>query len=165
MNYKDKRILVTGGAGFIGSEVVSQLLKKNAMVTVLDNFSSGKRQYLKNNKKNLKIIKGDITDEKIVSRSVKDQEYVIHLAALPFIPDSFYYPADFFNVNTTGSVNLLWKSMCLRRWPLLEKPKRPFNTESWRLFYLSRQQFDYPSRQVLMMDESHNVYNYEFHYL
>ena len=111
MNYKDKRILVTGGAGFIGSEVVSQLLKKNAMVTVLDNFSSGKRQYLKNNKKNLKIIKGDITDEKIVSRSVKDQEYVIHLAALPFIPDSFYYPADFFNENTTGSVNLLWKSI------------------------------------------------------
>ena len=111
MNYKDKRILVTGGAGFIGSEVVSQLLKKNAMVTVLDNFSSGKRQYLKNNNKNLKIIKGDITDEKIVSRSVKDQEYVIHLAALPFIPDSFYYPADFFNVNTTGSVNLLWKSI------------------------------------------------------
>ena len=51
MNYKDKRILVTGGAGFIGSEVVSQLLKKNAMVTVLDNFSSGKRQYLKNNKR------------------------------------------------------------------------------------------------------------------
>ena len=111
MNYKDKRILVTGGPGFIGSEVVSQLLKKNAMVTVLDNFSSGKRQYLKNNNKNLKIIKGDITDEKIVSRSVKDQEYVIHLAALPFIPDSFYYPADFFNVNTTGSVNLLWKSI------------------------------------------------------
>ena len=111
MNYKDKRILVTGGAGFIGSEVVSQLLKKNAMVTVLDNFSSGKRQQLKNNNKNLKIIKGDITDEKIVSRSVKDQEYVIHLAALPFIPDSFYYPADFFNVNTTGSVNLLWKSI------------------------------------------------------
>ena len=90
MNYKDKRILVTGGAGFIGSEVVSQLLKKNAMVTVLDNFSSGKRQYLKKDKKNLKIIKGDITDEKIVSKSVKDQEYVIHLAALPFIPDSFY---------------------------------------------------------------------------
>ena len=111
MNYKDKRILVTGGAGFIGSEVVSQLLKKNAMVTVLDNFSSGKKQYLKKDKKNLKIIKGDITDEKIVSRSVKDQEYVIHLAALPFIPDSFYYPADFFNVNTTGSVNLLWKSI------------------------------------------------------
>ena len=110
LNYNEKRILVTGGAGFIGSEVVSQLIKKNAMVSVLDNFSSGKKQYLPK-KKNLKIIKGDITDEKIISRSVKDQEFVIHLAALPFIPDSFYYPADFFNVNTTGSVNLLWKSI------------------------------------------------------
>ena len=110
LNYKDKRILVTGGAGFIGSEVVSQLVKKNATVTVLDNFSSGKKQYLPK-KKNLKIIKGDITDEKIIRRSVKDQEFVIHLAALPFIPDSFYYPADFFNVNTTGSVNLLWESV------------------------------------------------------
>ena len=98
-NLKDKRILVTGGAGFIGSEVVSQLVKKNAKVTVLDNFSSGKKEYLPKNNKNLRIIKGDITDEKIVTRSVKDQESVIHLAALPFIPDSFYYPADFFNVN------------------------------------------------------------------
>ena len=110
LNYNEKRILVTGGAGFIGSEVVSQLIKKNSMVTVLDNFSFGKKQYLPK-KKNLKIIEGDITDEKVVSRAVKDQEFVIHLAALPFIPDSFYYPADFFNVNTTGSVNLLWKSI------------------------------------------------------
>ena len=78
MNYKDKRILVTGGAGFIGSEVVAQLTKKNATVTVLDNFSSGKKQYLKNNKKNLKIIKGDITDEKIVSKAyIKMTQYQI----------------------------------------------------------------------------------------
>jgi len=110
LNYNEKRILVTGGAGFIGSEVVSQLIKKNAMVSVLDNFSSGKKQYLPK-KKNLKIIKGDITDEKVVSRAVKDQEFVIHLAALPFIPDSFHYPANFFNVNANGSVNLLWKSI------------------------------------------------------
>jgi len=55
-NLKDKRILVTGGAGFIGSEVVSQLVKKNAKVTVLDNFSSGKKEYLPKNNKNLRII-------------------------------------------------------------------------------------------------------------
>ena len=110
LNYNEKRILVTGGAGFIGSEVVSQLIKKNAMVTVLDNFSYGKKQYLPKKKK-LKIIKGDITDEKVVNRAVKDQEFIIHLAALPFIPDSFHYPANFFNVNANGSVNLLWKSI------------------------------------------------------
>jgi nucleoside-diphosphate-sugar epimerase len=109
--FQDRRILVTGGAGFIGSEVVKQLIKKNSIVTILDNFSSGKKQYLPKNAKKLKIIKGDITDEKIVTKAVKDQDSVIHLAALPFIPDSFYYPADFFNVNTTGSVNLLWKSI------------------------------------------------------
>jgi dTDP-glucose 4,6-dehydratase len=110
-NLQDTRILVTGGAGFIGSEVVKQLIKKNSFVTVLDNFSSGKKQYLPKNTKKLKIIKGDITDEKIVAGAVKNQDYVIHLAALPFIPDSFYYPANFFNVNTIGSVNLLWKSI------------------------------------------------------
>ena len=55
-NMKDNRILVTGGAGFIGSEVVKQLIKKNAIVTVLDNFSSGKRQYLPKKTKKLKYL-------------------------------------------------------------------------------------------------------------
>ena len=55
LNFKEKRVLVTGGAGFIGSEVVSQLIKNKAKVTVLDNFSSGKKHYLPKNK-NLKIL-------------------------------------------------------------------------------------------------------------
>ena len=140
LNLKDKRILVTGGAGFIGSEVVSQLIKKNAIVTVLDNFSSGKKQYLPKNNKKLKIIKGDITDEKIVKRAVKDQESVIHLAALPFIPDSFYYPADFFNVNTTGSVNLHWKSIQ--------------SNSVDRFIHISTSEV-YGSAQFVPMDENH----------
>ena len=140
LNLKDKKILVTGGAGFIGSEVVSQLIKKNAVVTVLDNFSSGKKQYLPKNNKKLKIIKGDIIDEKIVKRAVKDQESVIHLAALPFIPDSFYYPADFFNVNTTGSVNLLWKSIQ--------------SNSVDRFIHISTSEV-YGSAQFVPMDENH----------
>ena len=110
MNFKEKRVLVTGGAGFIGSEVVSQLIKSGAMVTVLDNFSSGKKHYLPKNK-NMKIVKGDIRDEKIAARVIKDQEAVVNLAALPFIPDSYFYPGDFFSVNTIGSVNMLWNSI------------------------------------------------------
>ena len=106
MNFRDKRVLVTGGAGFIGSEAVKQLLDNDAIVTVLDNFSSGKMQYLPKNKK-LKVIKGDILNETIVTKAVKDQEIVLHFAALPFIPDSYYYPADFFKVNTVGSVNMI----------------------------------------------------------
>ncbi len=110
MTLKEKRVLVTGGAGFIGSETVKQLLENKNLVTVLDNFSSGKKQYLPKNK-NLKIIKGDIQDEKVVKKSVKDQEIVINLAALPFIPDSYYYPTDFFKANTIGSVNMILQSV------------------------------------------------------
>ena len=109
MNFNDKRVLVTGGAGFIGSEVVLQLVKHGAKVTVLDNFSSGKRHYISKHK--IRIVKGDITNEKIVSKTVKDQEIVFNLAALPFIPDSYYYPVDFFQVNTIGSMNVLWSSI------------------------------------------------------
>ena len=79
--FQDKAVLVTGGAGFIGSEAVQQLLSEEAKVTVFDNFSSGKRQYLPKKDKNLRIIKGDITDEKAVNKATKDQEIIFHFAA------------------------------------------------------------------------------------
>ena len=77
MDFKEKRVLVTGGAGFIGSEVVRQLLSQNATVTVLDNFSSGKKQYLPKNK-NLKIVKADIRNEAKVAKNIKNQEIIIN---------------------------------------------------------------------------------------
>ena len=101
--------MVTGGAGFIGSELVSQLVEYGAKVTVLDNFSSGKRHYISKHK--IRIIKGDVVDEKIVTKTIKDQEIVFNLAALPFVPDSYYYPVDFFRVNTIGSMNVLLASI------------------------------------------------------
>ena len=110
-NLQDKRVLVTGGAGFIGSETVNQLLNQGYLVTVFDNFSSGKMRYLPKQNKNLSIIKGDITNELAVAKATKNQEAIIHLAALPFIPDSFYYPVDFFKVNTIGSMNLFWSAV------------------------------------------------------
>ena len=139
LDFKEKRILVTGGAGFIGSEVVSQLIKKKALVTVLDNFSSGKRQYLPKSNK-LKIVKGDIRNKKTVSKVVKDQEAVINLAALPFIPDSFFYPADFFSVNTIGSVNMLWNSI---------------KSKTTDLFIHISTSEVYGSAQTVPMDENH----------
>jgi dTDP-glucose 4,6-dehydratase len=110
-NLQDKRVLVTGGAGFIGSETVNQLLNQGYLVTVFDNFSSGKMHYLPKENKNLSIIKGDITNESAVIKATKNQEAIIHLAALPFIPDSFYYPVDFFKVNTVGSMNVFWSAV------------------------------------------------------
>tara|TARA_B100000745_G_scaffold94870_1_gene59935 strand:+ start:5405 stop:6388 length:984 start_codon:yes stop_codon:yes gene_type:complete len=139
MNLKNKRVLVTGGAGFIGSEVVSQLLEKKSLVTVFDNFSSGKRQYLPKSKQ-LKIIKGDIRDEKITAKAIKDQEVIINLAALPFIPDSFHHPSDFFSVNTMGSVNVLWNAI---------------NAKTPELFIHISTSEVYGSAQKTPMDENH----------
>jgi len=139
LGFRDKRVLVTGGAGFIGSEVVSQLLQKNAFVTVLDNFSSGKKEYLPQNKK-LKIVKGDIRDEKVTAKVLKDQEVIINLAALPFIPDSFYHPSDFFSVNTLGSVNILWQAI---------------KAETSELFIQISTSEVYGSAQTIPMNENH----------
>ena len=130
---------MTGGAGFIGSEVVAQLLKKGAIISILDNFSSGKKQYLPRNKK-LNVFKGDIRDEKLTAKAIKDQEVIINLAALPFIPDSFFHPSDFFSVNTMGSVNLLWQAI---------------NAKTSELFIHISTSEVYGSAQKIPMDENH----------
>src|SRR6267378_213035 len=105
----DKRILVTGGAGFLGSSVVRELCHAGAEVAVLDNFSSGKKEYLNNitHTNGLTVIEGDICDVGIVEKSMRETELVIHLAALPFVPDSYYHPRDFFRTNVDGTLNLL----------------------------------------------------------
>jgi dTDP-glucose 4,6-dehydratase len=98
--------LVTGGAGFIGSELVRQLCDNGANVSVFDNFSSGKIEYLKG--LNVKIIRGSIPNKEDVKLALKDQEIVFHLAAFPFIPDCYSHPLEFFRVNTMGTVYLMW---------------------------------------------------------
>jgi len=107
---KNKRILVTGGAGFIGSEVVRQLSEVGAKIIVFDNYSSGRKKYLEE-VTNISQIKGSITNRKQVNDIVKKADYIINLAALPFIPDSYYYPNEFFKVNTEGTINLVTASI------------------------------------------------------
>jgi len=111
---KDKKILVTGGDGFIGSEVVRQITNSGGNVIVYDNFSSGKRKYLKNIP-NIEIIKGDIKNKTLLEKSMKKCEYVINLAALPFIPDSYNFPQQFFDVNTIGTLNVILAAMKNRK--------------------------------------------------
>jgi dTDP-glucose 4,6-dehydratase len=102
---KNKQVLITGGCGFIGSEITKQLSKAGAKITILDNLSSGKEQYVKG-LPNVTLLKGDLANTDLVQKAVKNKEYIIHLAALPFIPDSYYYPMEFFEVNVNATINL-----------------------------------------------------------
>ena len=85
---KNSNVLVTGGCGFIGSEVTKQLSQIGANVTVIDNFSSGKRKYVENFS-NVNIHEGDLGNETTMNSLVKEKDYIINLAALPFILNFF----------------------------------------------------------------------------
>jgi dTDP-glucose 4,6-dehydratase len=105
----NKQVLVTGGAGFIGSEVIRQLSELGSRVLVFDNYSSGRRKYL-DGIKNITQVKGTITNRHQLDKIVAKVDYIINLAALPFIPDSYFYPNEFFKVNTEGTINLVTSS-------------------------------------------------------
>ena len=102
---KNKEILVTGGCGFIGSEIVKQLSQIGANITVIDNLSSGKEKYIQG-LSNVKLIIADLLDNDAVKSAVKDKEYVINNAALPFIPDSYFIPKKFFDVNVNATISM-----------------------------------------------------------
>lgn len=106
MKLKNKRILVTGGAGFIGSHLVDELVKQNEVI-VLDNFVQGSMDKLKNAKKDkkLKIVKGDIRVIATVNKLMKDIDVVYHLATQG-VRVSINNPFEVHDVNATGSLNL-----------------------------------------------------------
>jgi len=106
-----KKFLVTGGAGFIGSNIVEELLKRGHSVKVLDNFSSGKRENLKNFDKDIELIEGDIRSYHIVREAVKGVEIVLHQAALPSVPRSIKDPITTNDVNVNGTLNILEASV------------------------------------------------------
>jgi len=105
---KGEKILVTGGAGFIGSNLVKKLLNIGSYVTVLDDFFTGKEENLPKDK-NLEIIKGSVTDKKLVKDLVKRSTYIFHLAARNIII-STKNPEEDFNVNIGGTLNILLAS-------------------------------------------------------
>jgi UDP-glucose 4-epimerase len=100
-------MLVTGGAGFIGSHIVERLVGLGHEVRVLDNFSTGRRENLSSLEGGIDIIEGDIRDVPSVERAVKGVEVVFHEAALASVPRSVADPASSNEVNVTGTLNLL----------------------------------------------------------
>jgi len=105
--YKKKRILVTGGAGFIGSHLAQTLASYNAHVTVLDDFSTGCISNLSPFLSNISLIASDITSFKTCLKATKKQDIVFHLAAMTSVPESVNSPALCEKINSEGTSNLL----------------------------------------------------------
>lgn len=99
------RIFVTGGAGFIGANLVRMLLVHGYQVTVLDNLSTGRREYL--NDLPIEFIEGDILDTALIRQAVPGHTGVIHLAAQTGVPGSLADPQRDCLINVTGTLNLL----------------------------------------------------------
>lgn len=105
---KNQKVLVTGGAGFIGSHLVDRLLEDGHNVTVIDNFSTGRPENLKQHKNNrdLSLVKEDISDFEAIKRYFENVETVFHLAALADIVPSIVNPAGYYKANVTGTFSV-----------------------------------------------------------
>jgi UDP-glucose 4-epimerase len=103
------RVIVTGGAGFIGSHIVEELAKRDTRVIIIDNLSTGKMSNLESirGRKNIEFIEGSIMDLTLLRRLFSGADYVLHQAAMPSVPRSIKNPRTSHDANATGTLNVL----------------------------------------------------------
>jgi nucleoside-diphosphate-sugar epimerase len=101
------RYLVTGGAGFIGSHIVDELVRRGHSVVVLDNLSTGKESNLASVRKKIELSTGSVTDLAAVQAACRGADYVVHLAARTSVPRSVADPVDTNHANIDGTLNVL----------------------------------------------------------
>ena len=101
------KILVTGGAGFIGSHITEYLVQRGDDVTVLDNLNTGQMKNLAKIDNNINFVNGDIRDYKLLEELVSDSDGVFHEAALASVQQSFNMKDEYFDVNVNGTENVL----------------------------------------------------------
>lgn len=132
-------VLVTGGAGFIGSALVRELEKKECKVTVLDNLVAGLPEHLDGTKATL--VEGDIRNKDLLREILKRDriDYCFHLAAEPYIPKGYQNPEIMFDVNTLGTINIL---------------KQCHRARVKRIMFYSTSEV-YGTAQILPMNEKH----------
>jgi len=100
-------VLVTGGAGFIGSHLVRELLNRSYRVRVLDNLMTGRQENLDEIRSHIEFVQGNAADFDIVSMAVAGAEYVLHQAAIPSVPRSVKEPLDSHRSGPTATLNIL----------------------------------------------------------
>jgi nucleoside-diphosphate-sugar epimerase len=142
--YKNKRVLVTGGAGFIGSHLAEALYSLGAKVTIFDNLNRKEESLrnlneLKSNKVSYKFINGDVLDFSSVKKAVQSSDIVFHLAALPSHRLALSQPRDYAQVDIMGTVNILESARLMKNPPKIMfassnkvygKQKPPFREDS-----------------------------------
>jgi UDP-glucose 4-epimerase len=101
------RYLVTGGAGFIGSHLVEELLRRGGRVRIADNFSTGKRQNLPPADANVELVEGDLAEGAIARRAVEGCDVVLHQAAIPSVPRSVQDPLTSHRANVDATLQVL----------------------------------------------------------
>lgn len=104
------KCLVTGGAGFIGSNLAEELIRQGARVSIIDNLTTGFRENLEEIRGDFDFIEGDINDDAALSKAIEGVEIVFHEAALPSVPRSVEDPAETHRVCVDGTFNLLNKA-------------------------------------------------------
>ena len=100
------KILVTGGAGFIGSHIVEYLVQRGDSVTVVDNLNTGKIENLKSVFKKINFVQIDIRDFKVLKNLMENIDGIFHQAAMASVQDSFRIPEKFHDVNVNGTENI-----------------------------------------------------------
>jgi len=105
--FKDKVVVVTGGAGFIGSHLVDALLEKGAKVRIIDDLSTGKKENIAHVLDKIEFFQDTILNTDILATVMAGADYVFHQAAVPSVPKSINDPLTSHNANTTGTLNVL----------------------------------------------------------
>jgi UDP-glucose 4-epimerase len=100
--------LVTGGAGFIGSNIVEELLTQGAKVRIIDNFATGRRENLDPFKNKVDLREVDICDLGSLKTAIRGADFILHQAAIPSVPKSVIDPITSHNADVTGTLHVLW---------------------------------------------------------
>ena len=104
------KFLITGGAGFIGSNLADELLRQGAKLVILDNFATGFRENLEEIQGDFEFIEGDLNDHDALKKALESVEVVFHQAALPSVPRSVDNPRETHEACVNGTFNLLLKA-------------------------------------------------------